>query len=113
MRTTNEIIIAVKESQPVTTEELRLALLAQHGISYFYEHSLQKLIEAILEKKPQVMLEFKAKFEQGTMERMFQAIKTDPEKWLGPANIPGSQEYADRLKWCKNIYERDTGEKLE
>ena len=110
MRTTNEIIIAVKESQPVTAEELRLALLASSSIEYFLKKSVRDLIEAIVEKKPSANL--KAEFAKRTLDDMFQAGKTDPQKWLGPDNIPGNPGYDKRLEWGKRLFEKVTGEKL-
>ena len=109
MRSTLQIIIAVKESQPVTEEELRLALLALSGINHFVQHDLDGLIEAIEEGKPAPFLKMKAEFMKGTRERLFQGIKKDPREWLGPGNIPGNPEYDQRLKMAKNIFKQATG----
>jgi hypothetical protein len=112
MRSTLEIIIAVKESQPVTEEELRLALLALSGINHFVEHDLNGLIEAIEAGKPAPFLKMKAEFCKGTRERLFQGIKKDPREWLGPGNIPGNPEYEARMKIGKAIFKKATGVEL-
>ncbi len=111
MRTTNEIIIAVKESQPVTAEELRMALLALNGIEHFTRQDLDRLIEAV-DTGDFRQVKLRAVFAKSNRERMFQAVKTDPVKWLGPANIPGNPEYEQRMQWAKNLFEKATGEKL-
>lgn len=112
MRSTLEIIIAVKDSQPVTHEELRLALLALNGIEHFVSHSHNDLIDAIEQGKPPALLKMKARLAADMRERLFQAMKKDPEQWLQPQNIPGNPEHDARLAWCKTIFEKATGEKL-
>lgn len=112
MRSTLEIIIAVQESQPVTEEELRLALLALSGINHFVQHDLDDLIEAIEEGKAVPLLKMKAEFSKGTRERLFQGIKKDPREWLGPGNIPGNPEYEARRKMGKAIFKQATGIQL-
>ena len=101
MRSTLEIIIAVKESKPVEVEELRLALLALNSIDHFRSNSLNDLIEAIEENAKSIKL--KANFAKDMRERMFQAIKTDPAKWLGPTGIPGNKEHDDFYRLAKDI----------
>lgn len=112
MRSTLQIIIAVKESQPVTEEELRLALLALSSINHFVQHDLDALIEAIEEGRAAPFLKMKAEFSKGNRERLFQGIKKDPQEWLGPGNIPGNPEYEARMKTAKNIFKRATGIEL-
>lgn len=111
MRTTLEIIIAVKECQPVTEEEMKLALLAMSGIEHFIKKELMDLIQAIREDKPTVKM--KAEFAWGTVERMWNAAKKPPDEWLGPDNIPGSPEFAARLKWGKALFKKATGVDLD
>ncbi len=102
MRSTLDIIIAVKESRPVEPEELRLALLALSSIDQFTKNSLDGLIGAIEEKAPRVV-ELKAHFAKQTRESMFQAMKRDPAAWLGPGGIPGNPEHDARLKVAKAV----------
>lgn len=91
MRTTLEILIAVKESRPVEFEELRLALVALDSIHHFTGNALNDLIEAV-EETPKASW-VRAHFAKETRQRMFEALKTDPGIWLGPANIPGNPEH--------------------
>lgn len=109
MRTTNEIIIAVKDCEDVSEEELRLAIVAMSSIKYFVQSELQKLIDAIREKKPQAMLEMKAEFAWGTIERMFSAMKKAPDEWLGPGDTPGTPENKARMELGRKIFKKATG----
>lgn len=110
MRSTLEIIIAVKESQPVSEEELRLALLAMASFEYFLKDDLRSLVEAVEQDKPVAKL--RAKFGRDLLERMFKAQKKSPAEWLGPTNIPGNPEYERRLAAGKKLFEKVTGQKL-
>ena len=112
MRTTNQIICAVKDNEPVTHEELRLALLALNGIQYFYKKCLDDLVAVVEGGKPKVLVDIRVAAAKDINERMFAAIKTDPEVWLGPQNIPGNKEHDDRLAWGKKLFEKATGETL-
>lgn len=96
MRSTLDILIAVKENQPVTPEELRLALVALDSIHHFTKNSLNDIIEAS-EERPQT-LALRIAFAKQTRESMFRAIKTDPSVWLGPENIPGNPEHDRRYR---------------
>lgn len=102
MRTTLEIIIAVKESQYVSFEELRLALMALSSIEHFEKNALDELIEAVEATEPLDSngraAKLRASFAKDTRERMFQALKSDPEKWLGPGGIPGTKEHDERYR---------------
>lgn len=111
MRSTLEIIIAVKESQPVTEEELRMALLALSGIDHFRSGTINQLIESI-ESKAQLRIDLAAGFAKQQRESLFKAMKKDPVEWLGPGNLPGNPEYEERVKWARRVYEKATGEKL-
>lgn len=102
-----DIIIAVKESQPVSEADLRLALLAQTSIEYFIEKELQDLIEAVLAGKPSASM--RAEFANGTLERMFKARKKPPAEWLGPTNTPGNPEYERRYAMGKKLIEKVLG----
>jgi hypothetical protein len=110
MRSTLGIIIAVKESQPVSEEELKLALLVMSAIDHFLEADLRSLAEAVEQNKPAAKL--RAKFGIELLERMFHARKKPPAEWLGPTNIPGNPEYEQRLATGKKLFEKATGQKL-
>lgn len=113
MRSTVQIICAVKDNKPVEFEELRLALLALSSIEHFYSHELSGLVEAIDEGKPIGLLRLKSQFAKDLHERMFKAIKTDPRAWLGEHNIPGNPEHDERLAGAKRLFTKATGETLE
>jgi hypothetical protein len=111
MRTTLEIIIAVTECQPVTEDELKLALMAMSSIEHFLKQELLGLIEAIREGKPTVKMRAEAAW--GTVERMWNAAKKPPDEWLGPTNIPGNAEHSARLKRGKALFKKATGIDLD
>jgi hypothetical protein len=110
LRTTLEIIIAVKDRQPVTARELELALLAMSGIERFEMQALLGLIKAVRDSSPDVKTT--AELAWGTADRMWNAAKKPPDEWLGPGNIPGTPEQAERLRWGKAVYRAATGEEL-
>ena len=109
MRTTLDIIIAVKDNEPATDEELRLALCALSGIEHFIRQDLTKLIQAIRDDKPTGYLKAKAEFAWGTIERMFTAKKKPPDQWLGPGGIPGTPENVERMKFGRKLFKAATG----
>ena len=109
MRSTLEIIVAVKDSTPVTEEELRMALLALSGIEYFSASHVRRFAAL---KNADPLFEFlRAEAERWGTER-FNALKKDPLEWLGPTNIPGSTEYKDRMALGKKIVKSATGLEL-
>lgn len=109
MRTTLQIIIAVKECEPVTEEELKLALIALSNIEHFYNKAAQDLIDAIRAEKSMALLKMKAEFAWGTIESMFKAKKTPPDTWLGPDNTPGTPENKRQMEMGKKIFKAATG----
>lgn len=110
MRTLNEILIANQENQPVSQDEYRCSLEAMRCIEHLVTGDLKKLIDCVVQDKPTAKM--RAKFSEGTIERMFKAGKKPPDEWLGPNNIPGSPEQIRRLDLAKKIFEKATGEKL-
>jgi hypothetical protein len=110
VRSTLEIIVAVKESQPVTETELRLALLALSSVGHFVEAELRSLADAVTADKPSAKM--RAKFALETLERMFLACKKAPDEWLGPGGIPGNPEHDQRLKAGKALFKAATGQDL-
>ena len=112
MRSTLEIIIAVKENEACTNEELRLALLAEASFLYFTESNLQDLLEALDKRRDGIVTDLRISEAKRWIEDKFKAQKKDPSEWLGPANIPGNPEYEARYKMMKGIYKAATGEDL-
>ena len=112
MRTTNEIIIAVKDCEPVTDQELKLALVAMAGIQYFLKSDLQTLVDLSLGDAPSGRIKMRAEFAKQTIDRMFKAIKTPPDKWLGEDGIPGTEANRSRMEMGKAIFKAATGQDL-
>lgn len=101
MRSLNEVIIAVQHSQPVTEEELKLALLALRSTNIRTEHVLTHLLH-LLEKhlplrKMSVSRMARQEFEL-CLKWAHECKKTDLSKLLTPEFIPGTPE---NEKWHK------------
>jgi hypothetical protein len=93
MRSTAEIVCAVKECRPVTEEELRMALLVLNSTEYFLKRNLEKLLEAVEGKKPLILSLRTAEAKRWVQETLFTAHKADPAVWLGPSGTPGNPEH--------------------
>jgi len=104
MRSTVEIICAVKERRPVEPEELRLALLVMVTVERMVRDSLEGLADAVEQSLPSAKI--RAVFARSTLERMFYARKKDHAEWLGPANIPGNPEHDERFKAALRLLEK-------
>ena len=113
MRTTNQIICAVKDCQPVMEDELCLALLAMESIEFFVQDELGNLIEAIEKGQSPTLLRLRAKNAFKTIESMFRARKTEPDKWLGPAHTPGTPEHSAGVRMAKAVFKKATGIDLD
>ena len=112
-RTILDIQIAVKDGEPnITDEELRLCIVAQCSIEYFYQKALLDLIEIIREERPALFMKIKAEFAWNTYESMFEAAKKTPKQWLSPADIPGTPANKERMEWAKKVFKVATGEDL-
>jgi hypothetical protein len=102
MRSTLEIISAVKDNEPVTDEELRLCIVVMHCVNHFVGSDLQKLIDAIRADRPPAVLKATAEFASGTIERTFAAVKVSPTEWL-------SSEDVERMAWANAVFKKATG----
>jgi len=111
-RSTLQIIIANKEGEEVSKEELSLALEALSNISHFYEMSLNALIDVIEKSNANGLIKLRCGMEKGTRERLFQAKKKPPAEWLGPDNLPRSPALLKRIVIGKKIFKAATGEDL-
>jgi hypothetical protein len=103
MRSTRDIIVAVKEGQPVSEDELRIAVLVMSVVDAFTWRELYDLIEVIEQDKPG-QAAAKAAFAKSILERMFQAKREDPAKWLGP--LRGVAEKGRWQKISKKLLEK-------
>lgn len=110
MRSTLEIILAVKGQQPATDEELRLAVVALSAMETMDQMSMRKLAEAVQDGKPT------AKFLAGCALReaeiRFKSMKMPVDQYLGPSNIPGTPENTANVKMAKAIFKKATGQDL-
>lgn len=109
MRSTIEIICAVKDNKPVTEEELRLCIVVMATTEHIIKRALQKLINAIIADKPATHLKVRAEFASCTIERMFAAVKEPPTEWLSTEDIPWTPESAARREWAKAVFKSATG----
>lgn len=93
MRTVNSIVGAVQEQQPVTEQELRLALLCLY---YDGQMACQSDYEGVSESR----LRMRAK---ENFARRFRMLKSEPDKYLGPRWTPGTPENAEGRELSKRI----------
>ncbi|WP_151765763.1 hypothetical protein [Acinetobacter colistiniresistens] len=102
-RTLSQIIEAVKDNGEVTSEELRLVVLAQDFLMSFDHRAISNLRTAELEGKTQRSVysadwQFKERF-----RRLQNAMKQDPQKYLGEHNLPESLVYQKRRAISKAL----------
>ena len=103
MRSTLDILIAVKDRQPVEPEELRLALLVMDFCCHQAEHRMRTMAEKIEAgtKSNSIVAGLQAQFSKQTIESNWTARRADPEVFLGPTNIPGNPEHDTRYDAMK------------
>lgn len=112
MRSTNEIIIAVKEQKPVTEQELRYAVCALSAMEYFANSEIESCIKGLETEKP-TLRSFILKQAQGFNERRFKSFRLPVDQYLGPGNIPGTTENNQRRNVAKTILKSATGIDLD
>lgn len=108
MRTTSEIIAAVRNCEPVTDEEMRMCIAALANVEWFLRSSLQKLVDALDTKGP-AQQRLRADSARATLESMHRGMRTPVDRWLGPHNIPGTPEYTARISGAKALLKKATG----
>ena len=107
MKSTNEITIAVQECEPLTDEELRLCIMSLKARLYFAEKAANEMADAI--EAGSASAKMRAGFWQRDAETRFQSKKMPVDQYLGPADTPGTPEYAERLRVGKAIFKKATG----
>ena len=107
MRSTNEIIIAVKDCEPCTDKELRLAVVALSGMQIMDRMATRQLAKAIIEGTSSATL--RAKFFLQEDEIRFKSMKMPVDEYLGQSNIPGTPENDYQMRLAKNIFKKATG----
>lgn len=97
MRSTCKIIADIKDNKEVSYEELRMACLVQSSIIFFYQQDTKSLlkggISAELTKNAGYSDPETSSKEMGYPSWYWNAIKMDPAEFLGPRNIPGTEEW--------------------
>lgn len=106
MRSTNDILIDVKDNKDVSKEELKMALLVLDSINFFNHNHLKRLLKgglgAELTKK-----EFPdACADLGISKLEFEGLKKDPYEFLGPDHIPGTKEWEVIHKAATNLFNK-------
>lgn len=107
MRSTNDIIISVKENEKPEYEELRMACLVLNSLLFFSHQNIARLLKGGYAAEITKNMEFPdAHAELGISKTEFNAMKKDPLEWLGKDHIPGTQEYEERHAISKKIFSR-------
>ena len=106
MRSTSEIIAAIKDSEPVDYEELRMACLVLDSLLFFAHGNLRRLLAGGLGAELTKMDFPDAYAELGISKQEYEAWGKDPVEYLGKEHIPGTQEYDQHYRISKKIFER-------
>ena len=106
MRSTNDILIDVKDNKDVSKEELKMALLVLDSINFFNHNHLKRLLKgglgAELTKK-----EFPdACADLGISKLEFEGLKKDPYEFLGSDHVPGTKEWEVIHKAATNVFNK-------
>ena len=109
MRSTLKIIVAVKDQEPVTEEELKMALLVMSAVNYFANNKIEALVRSIERNK---MREYAVAEAKKWRESEFEMLKNDPLICLGRSGIPGTPENNEQMRMSRQIYKAVTGEEL-
>lgn len=114
MRSTCEIIAAVKDGEEVPYEELKLACMVQSFLLLQYQNDVKRLLKggiaAEMTKQSYYSDPKTASAEGGISSVYWNAIKADPQKFLGPAHIPGTPEYEERYRVSKAVFNKVMGD---
>ena len=106
MRSTAEIIIAIKDCEEVSIEELKMACLVEDALLFFAHGNIRRLLKggigAELTRK-----EFPdAHADLGISKHEYEAMKKDQIEYLGVDHIPGTPEYNARYEISKKILKK-------
>lgn len=93
MRSTNEILIDVKDNKEVSKEELRMALLVLDAINFFNHNHLKRLLKGGLGAEVTKKEFPDAYADLGVSRFEFEGLKKDPYEFLGPNHTPGTEEW--------------------
>lgn len=106
MRETVEILAEIEENGRPEYEELRMACLVQKSLLYFIHQDIKRLLQGGIAAELTRQEYPEEHAELGISKREWKALHMDPEKYLGPQNIPGTPEWADFHRIAKKVLER-------
>lgn len=109
MRSTNELMVAVSECDACTDEELRCCVSALSAMLHFAKRAADDMSEGIEGGGTSIKHKVSAKLWRQNAEGRFNSIKMPVDTYLGPGNMPGSPEQAERLRIGKAIVKKVTG----
>ena len=114
MRSTANIIGAIKDCEPVEYEELRLAVLVLDSLLTFKQKHLIRLLKGGYGAELTEKMEYPdAHKDLGISKTEWNALRMDPEKYLGKSHIPGTPEFESHYKISKKILEKALAEGKE
>lgn len=107
MRSTCEIVADLKDGKEVPYEELKMACLVQSFVIWQYQQDVKHLakggIAAELTMKSWYSDPQKSSAANGISSAYWNAMQSDPEKFLSPQYIPGTPEWEKFHKISTNI----------
>ena len=107
MRSTCEIVADLKDGKEPTYEELKMACLVQSSLLFFYKQDTKSLLKggigADLVKEMNYKDKETSSVELGEPTWYWNGIRKDPIKWLGPRNIPGTDEWKEWHKVATGV----------
>jgi len=106
MRSTAEIIIAIKDCEEVDIEELKMACLVEDALLFFAHGNIKRLLKGGIGAEL-TRTEFPdAHADLGISKHEYEAMKKDPIEYLGVDHIPGTPEYNARYEISKKILKK-------
>ena len=106
MRSTAEIIIAIKDCEEVDIEELKMACLVEDALLFLAHGNIRQLLKGGL-GADLTRLEFPdAHAYLGISKHEYAAMRKDPIEYLGVDHIPGTPEYNSRYDISKKILKK-------
>lgn len=103
MRSMNQIIIAVKECEPCSDEELRCCIAALETRQCFAEQAADEMADA-LNGGNELRGTVAASLWKRNAENRFTVMKKPVDEYLGPNHIPGTDEQRENLRLGKAIF---------
>lgn len=106
MRSTNDIIAAIKDGEAVEYEELRMACLVMDALLFFAHGNIRRLLAGGIGAELTIKDFPDAHADLGISKQEWEAMRKDPIEYLGRDHIPGTSEYESRYKVSKALFNR-------